>query len=283
MARTISEILTEASAAQERLNELYTVITNEVAADVNLAGLTSPSKTAEFNLWKYVKSALSYIQEAIWDEAKDEMQTIVDSAIPGTEKWMQKEIKKFQYGDALSFDTVTAKYFYAIIDATKQIVKRCALNSAGGLTTIKVATEDGSGNPIALDALQLNALRSYVDQIKWAGSNTQVVSFDSDKLNAPITIYYNGTILLSDLKPLIEAAFNNYLANLPFNGEYNITKHQDSLQAVPNVIDVVMGNIQAKADSGSYGSVIRVYYPASGYIEKDPAITFDTMITYVPL
>jgi hypothetical protein len=281
MARTINEIIAERETAKARLTELYDVINDEVNADANLSGLTSTSKTAEFKLWIYIESAMAYIQEVLWGEAKAEIQAIADAAIPGTEKWFQKELLKFQYGDALVFDNTTAKYSYAVINEVNKIIKRCSLQSSGGLTTIKVAKEDGSGNPIALLLAELNAFKSYVEQIKWAGSNTVVVSLASDKLNCPVTIYYNGTINLNDLKPLVEAAFTNYLKSLPFNGEYSITKHQDALQAVANVNDVVMGVVQAKADAATYSNVNRVYYPASGYIEKDPAITFATMITYV--
>lgn len=280
MSRTINDVLTEGNAAQTRLNELYTQITSEVNADANLSGLTSTSKTAEFNLWKYIWSAMAYIQEQIWGEAKAEIKAIVDAAIPGTEKWLQKEILKFQYGDALSFDVVTAKYYYVVINITNQIVKRCAITSSGGLSTIKVAKEVASV-PVALSALELVAIRSYLEQIKWAGSNAQLNSSNSDKLNANFTIYYNGTMKLTDIQPLVETAYLNYLKNLPFNAEYNITRHIDAMQAVANVNDVVPAVIQAKVDAGTYLSVVRVYIPNSGYIERDSTIAFTTMLTYI--
>lgn len=281
MARTINEILTEADNAQARLSELYTVITNEVSADSDLAGLTSVSKTAEFSLWKYIWSALAYIQESIWDERQDEIQQIVDDGIPGTDRWLQKELLKFQYGDTLSINATTKKYYYPVVDVTKQIIKRCAVISAGGVTQIKVAKEV-VGSPVALSGPELTAFASFVHQIQWAGSNLATpVSFNSDKLNAPMTVYYNGTIKIDDLKPLVQAAYNSYLSQLPFNGEYKVSAHQDAIQAVSNVNDVVVGSVQAKPDAGVYADVIRVYYPASGYIERDTTINFDVMINYV--
>lgn len=280
MARTINEILAEGNAAQNELNSLYTQITNEVNADANLAGLTSTSKTAEFNLWKYVWAAQAYIQEAIWGEAQAEMQAVADAAIPGTAKWLQKEILKFQYGDTLLFDTVTAKYYYATITPANQIVARCSVVSSGGLTTIKVA-KLVSGSPVALSGPELVSLKSYVNQIQWAGSNLIVATFDSDLLNAPFTIYYNGVSTLSAIQALVQAAYDSYLANLPFNGEYNITRHIDAIQAVANVNDVVPGTIQAKPNTGGYTTIVRIYSPVSGYIKRDPAIPFSTLLTYV--
>lgn len=283
MARdTINQIIAEANEAQKRLGELYNVVNNAVAAEADLSGLTSSSKTAEFNLWKYVWSAMAYIQEQLWGERKAEIQTLVDQGIPGTELWLQKELLKFQYGDSLTFDINNGKYAYAVIDTTKQIIKRCAVRSSGGITLVKVAKEDVSGNPIALVSAELTAFTTYLRQIQWAGANIgNPTTANSDKLNAPMTVYYNGTVKLDDIKPLIQAAFNDYLKALPFNGEYKITSHQDAVQKVVNVNDVIMGTVQAKVDGGAYVNVNRIYLPASGYIERDTTIGFDTMISYV--
>lgn len=285
MARTVDEIINQASEAQQRVSELYELVTAEVNATAELAELNSQSKTSDVGLWKFVWSALAFIQEAIWEERRDEMQAIVDSGIPGTDAWMHQELLKFQYGDVLQFDANAskAKYFYDPVTPEQRIIKRCAIVSAGGVTQIKVAKEDVSGNPVPLEAEELAAFAAYVRQIQWAGSNIAApTSFAADKLNAPITVYYNGTVKLEDIKPLIEAAFNEYLSRLPFNGEYKVSAHQDAIQAVADVNDVVMGNIQAKAAAGNYVTVNRVYYPVAGYIEKDPDIAFDDMITYIP-
>lgn len=278
---TVNTILSEFQSLKARINEYYQLIAEEVNDDATLDDLTSTSKTAEFNLWMYIYAAMTVIANSLWEERKAEIQAIADAAIPGTEKWFQKELLKFQYDDTLSFDETTAKYFYPVIDTDKQIIKRCAVVSNGGLTQVKVAKES-AGIPVPLSAPELTAFAAYLRQIQWAGANVAApISLASDKLNAPITIYYNGTVSLDTLKPLVEAAFNSYLAALPFNGEYKITAHQDALQLVEDVNDVVMGVVQAKPDAGSYANVNRVYYPVAGYIEKDPAIDFDDMITYV--
>lgn len=134
---TINQLLSEFYALKDRINEYYQLIYAEVNDDADLSGLTSTSKTAEFNLWMWMFAAMSVIVQDIWLERKAEIQAIADSAIPGTERWFQKELLKFQYGDTLSFDVNTGKYFYAVIDTDKQIIKRCAVVSNGGLTQIK--------------------------------------------------------------------------------------------------------------------------------------------------
>ncbi len=277
---TVNDILTQFQAFKARVDEYYTLIYNEVNSDATLDGVNSISKTAEYNLWMWLFAAMSVIVNSIWEERKSEIQSIADSAIPGTEKWLQKEVLKFQYGDVLSFDLTSAKYYYPVINDVNQIVKRCAIQSAGSISYVKVA-KLSSGSPVALSVGELTALRSYINQIKWAGMQLVVSSGNSDKLNAPLTIYFNGQVPLVDMQALCEAAFTNYLANLQFNGEFSITRLIDAVQEVDNVNDVREGVVQAKIDAGTYATVSRVYVPASGYIEKDPAISFATMFTYV--
>lgn len=278
---TVNDILIEFKSLKTKVNEYYNLIQNEVNNDATLDGLSSVSKTSEFNLWMWMFAAMSVIMDGLWTERKQEINDKVDSGIPGTDRWFQKELLKFQYGDTLSFDSDTAKYFYTVVDATKQIIKRCAVISSSGVTALKVAKEDVSGNPIALAGAELTAFTSYVRQIQWAGANIlDPTTANSDKLDAPFTVFYNGTVKLADIKALVQAAFLNYLKQLPFNAEYKTTSHQDFIQKVADVNDVVPGVVRAKADGGGYANVVRVYTPISGYIERDTTINFDTMITY---
>lgn len=279
----VTDILTQFQSFKDSISAYYTLIYNEVQADANLDGLTSSSKTSEFNLWMWMFAGMSVIMDGIWEERQQIIFDKVDSGIAGTDRWLQRELLTFQYGDSLSWDDTIGKYYYAIIDATKQIIKRCAVVSAGGVTNIKVAKLDGGGNPVALSGPELSAFTSFVRQVQWAGGNIlDPISLASDKLNAPMTVYYNGTRTLADMQVIVEAGFNGYLSSLPFNGEYSVNKHGDFVenQSV-DIYEVNMGGVQAKPNGGGYSSVPRVYGPASGYIEKDPAIAFGTMITYV--
>jgi len=279
---TANDILTEFQTFKSRIDEYYALIYNEVNNDANLDGLTSTSKTSEFNLWMWLFAAMTVIADDLWETRQAEIAAKVDSGIAGTDRWFQKELMKFQYGDALSWDEVTGKYYYAVIDAVKQIIKRCAVVSSGGITTVKVAKLSGT-TPVALTSGELSAFNTYLRQIQWSGANIlDAISLASDKLNAPMTVYYNGQIPLADIKAIVEPAFSAYLASLPFNGEYSINKHGDYIEnSSSNIYEVTMGTVQSKPDGGAYANVTRVFIPVSGAIEKDPAIAFTTMITYV--
>ena len=286
MAReTINDIIAEADQAQSRIKEIYQIVTDEVTEDESLAGLVSPSKTADFNLWKMIMSAISYIQEQIWGTYKKDIIARAEETIAGTDLWLQLEVQKFQFGDALQVNNQTGKYYYPVIDLTKRIIKRCAVISSGGLTRIKVATENESGEPIALETEQLAALTVFVKKgIQWAGTNIlDPISISSDKVNIPMTVYYDGTVPLDSIKEIVEPAFLAYFKRLNFNGEYKLSTHQDAVQDADRakIYDVVIGAAQGKPDAGVYVPINRVYFPFSGYIEADPAIGLDVMITYI--
>lgn len=275
--RTIAEILTQANIAKQRITEIYTMLTNEVSSDADLSGLTTISKTGIYKLWLYVFSALSYIQENLWTEAKTEMQSIVDNAIPGTDRWLAKEIVKFQYGDSLTFDDETGDYSYATINEAKQIIDRVAVVSGNGTTSVKVA----KAGPAALSAAELNALKSYVSEIQYAGSNIVTISLASDKVKLPITVYYNAITPLATIQTNVKAAINAYLSELNFNGEFYLSRLVDAIQAVENIEDVVLGTVEGRTDAGSFNTISRTYQPVSGYLEVDPLFELDDTITYV--
>lgn len=281
---TVNDILSQYQSFKARINEYYQLIYAEVNADATLDGLTSTSKTAEYNLWMWISAAVAVIMDGIWQDRQDEITLKIDNGIPGTDRWYQLELFKFQYGDSLLWDATTGKYYYAVVDTTKQIIKRCAVISSGGITAIKVAKLSGS-NPVALAGAELTAFAVYVQQTQWAGAKiAPPVSLPSDKLNAPMTVFYDGTKKIADIKATVQAAFIDYLANVPFNAQYSINKHGDWIEsASADLKEVNMGVVQAKADAGSYVNVNRVYTPVAGYLERDSTIAFDTMITYVPV
>lgn len=284
MAKDLNTILEENQVAvRTRVGEIHTFITDEIDADAEL-DFTSESKVAEWKLWTEVKAFLSYIQELVWDEAKAELTEIKETGIAANKYYFAREWAAFQYGDDLLVDDTTGRYYYAVEDDSKKIIKRLAIIQANNGWLLKVATEDGSGNPIPLTTPQLDAYSIFIDRTQPPGPKVSVLSLPSDKLDAQFTVYYNALEPLEDLQPLVEAAYMAYIAQIDINGDsvYYITKHKDKLQAVPNVVDVVVDSIEAKADGDDYAAVARIYEPFSGYLELDPALDIADLITYVP-
>jgi hypothetical protein len=281
---TTDDIISGFEGLRTRFTELYQAITGEVNSNATLSDLTSASKEADYNKWMYVFSGVGVIMDSIWEDRQKQISDKVDSGVPGNDRWIHKELFKFQFGDSLQWDEKNGRYYYPVIDPTKQVIKRCAVTSASG-AIIKVASEDSSGNPIPLTSEQLAAFKAFVHQIQWSGAVVlPPISINGDKLKAPMTVYYDATAKLEDIKNIVEPAWLLYIANLPFNGEYSVNKHGDFVESASQLIrEVSTGNVQARPDAGSFITVNRVYTPASGYLIKDSATSFDSMITYVPV
>lgn len=278
---TVTDILTQYQTLKAKIGEYYTLIFNEVNADATLDGLTSMSKTAEFNLWMWMGAALAAIQDSVWADRQKQIEDKINSYIPITDRWLHRECLKFQYGDSLLWDAALGKYYYPVIDPAKQIVARCAVPRSAGTTFVKVAKLVGT-TPVAFSGAELTAFIAFVNQIQPAGARIATpVSSNSDKVKALMTVFYDGTKPLADIKLIVEAAWVDYLANLDFNGEYSINKHGDWVEkASADIKEVNMGVVEARTDAGAFVAVARVYNPVSGYLERDPAIAFDDMITY---
>jgi hypothetical protein len=282
--RTVNEIIAQFDVARVRIAEIYEQINGQQSAEASLVTLNSVSKTSRFNLWKYVTAFVMYLQQDLWAEAKVELTEIRDSGIAANRAWFAKEWKKFQYGDPLLVDDSTGKYYYAVIDETKQIIKKLAIIQNTNSWLVKAAKEDVGGNNVALDAGELVAFKEFVDLTQPAGPKVPVISLPGDQVDARFNVYYNPLKPVADLRILVEAAYLAYLKTIDIDGDsvYYITRHIDALQAVPDVDDVQVISCQAKPDGDAYAAVARIYTPLSGYVIKDPALVMTTAIVLIP-
>ena len=86
MARTLQQILDE--------------ITNRIKTDPEVApyiDVDTPSKVAEWKLWRYIVAVCIYLHEQLWDILKGELELIALRAVPGTAAWLQRQVLLFQY------------------------------------------------------------------------------------------------------------------------------------------------------------------------------------------
>ena len=266
MARSITEIQDEILAAK--------------AGNTELDVLDSPSMVAIWFVWTYVIAVVIYTHEKLWDIFKLEIEGIKNSSKAGTPLWYVEQAKAFQYGDTVIIDPETFEVTYETIDESKQIVKRAAISSNAGVSTLKVAKEDVSNNPEALSAAELAAFKVYINgNVQFAGAQINIISNPADLLKIAGTIYYNGLLDPSEAQSQSEAAINNYLANLDFDGRFLRNKMIDAIQALGFDFDV--DELEAKFDGGIYANVDRDYNSLSGYIVIDPAFPLSSQLNYV--
>lgn len=281
MARQISEIKQELMDAK--------------AAVAALDNLTSTSQVSIFGNIFYVTAVEISILEQLIDAYIANIESIINEQAIGSTAWLRAKILEFQYGDYINLDTTTFAISYPTIDETKKIITRCSVKEAGNLiVNAKVAKSDP---PEALTGGEVSALQGYIDVIKPAGTQINIVSLAPDKLYIAGNIYYNGQYS-AVIQDNVEAAINSYMANLSsatnFNGSVKISSLVDAIQAVEGVTDVNLTEVDARADTVAFadrtiiyslstGVNDREYSTYAGYIVEEDTTdkTFADTITYI--
>jgi hypothetical protein len=238
---------------------------------------------AIWRIWAWIVATAIYVHEVYFDLFKIEIESIASSATVGTVDWYVATIKLFQFGDSLILQGL--KYVYPILDTTKQIVKRCAIEEKqDGSLRIKVAKVDSSNNLIALDTVsEVPALISYIKKIRFAGTRFTVFTNNGDYLKVFYTVYYDPIISIATLQMNVETAIVAFVTNLNFNGELLVSKLTDVIQTVTGVKDVVFVSGEASFNGVNYNSFTRLYVPDGGYFVIDPNNPLVNTITYISI
>lgn len=282
MARDIKDIYDQMAAekaAQSQLDGLL-VNPNDNTSTLDtsqnlLQQLTTPSKVAVWRLMLWVMAFGIWLHEQLWYDFLEDVNVLIASSVPGTPRWYQREALKFQLGYELFWDG--NKYIYQTIDEAARIITRCAIQDNGGIIRVKVAKGQ---SPVQLSPAEETSFNSYMQQIKFAGSNLIVINFPSDKLRFQIDIYYNAQLELSVVRANCEAAILNYLGKLEFNGRIISAKLTDALQAVEGVVIPVINNLDRyTSDSPTWQPVGVEYQTSAGYAEISPSFGFNDLYT----
>jgi len=233
-----------------------------------------------------------YLLEQLFNQHQKEVDEQLYNQKSGRLPWYRFMALKFQYG----FDLITDSDEYdntgytAEQIETSKIIKYSAVNDGDiqGVIIVKIAGEtDNKLAPITPE--QQTSVEAYFNEIKYAGSRINVINFLPDILSLNIQIFRdplvldsNGTSIVNGGKP-VETAINEFMKELPFDGELVLAHLVDKLQAVdgvkiPHLLQASSSWIDAATDDYGAATVINVKrVPESGYFE---VINFDN-ITYV--
>ncbi|MFK5971467.1 MAG: hypothetical protein QM487_15305 [Candidatus Marithrix sp.] len=233
-----------------------------------------------------------YLLEQLFNQHQKEVDEQLYNQKSGRLPWYRFMALKFQYGFDLIIDSDeydNTGYTAEQIETSK-IIKYSAVNDGDiqGVIIVKIAGE--TDNKLApITAEQQTSVEAYFNEIKYAGSRINVINFLPDILNLNIQIYRdplvldsNGTSIVNGGKP-VETAINEFMKELPFDGELILAHLVDKLQQVegvkiPHLLQASSSWIDAATDDYGAASVINVKrVPESGYFE---VINFDN-ITYV--
>lgn len=276
MARTITSI------QQEQFSN--------IAADENLAGLTSTSKVSIWRLFVFVVAYSIWILENLFDTHKQEVDAIIEAKMPHRPSWYRTKAKEFQYGFDLIEDTDNfdnTGYTSEQIEASK-IIKYSAVTKNGGQLLIKIASEVG-GVLAPITTPQKAAFDAYIEEIADCGVKYLVINKQPDILLLTLQVFYDPLVLNENGMSIVygnypvQEAIQEYMKELPFNGELVLAHLVDKLQLVegvriPNIVNAETQIYDAGTDAYLAAQPITVKtVPDSGYFTVP---NFDN-VTYV--
>ena len=169
-------------------------------------------------------------------------------------------------------------YSEAINLPAARLVTRAAVTEQNdGLVLIKVAKDTGGGVLGPLTGPELTGMAGYIDQIKFAGTRTSLISLAADLLLIDVEVFFNPLRLQADVQADIEARIAAYLTLGGFNGAVQVSQILDEIFAAEGVEDYTLNSIRHN-DGAGYVVVTNKAVPLSGYFVIDPANPLSTTL-----
>lgn len=307
MARTVEEIYNEMVDEKQTFSNLSGLMPSYDLTPPTVDNpfrklLDSINNNSTMSIWRsvlYLVAYAIYSFEKLQDIFKAEVDQLAKESIAGNTAWYAAQVKKWQFGFSLVWDSLTFRYYYpdttsAAAVAARLVAKVSVVEVFGPDTSkviIKVA-KDSSGTLVPLNTApgsELESLETYINRIKFAGVHTTVLSLASDKVKLNLRRFYDGTLDLAAVKTEDEATLKSFLKNIDFNGTLYLNDLIDAFQELssskePSLM-IVSCLCRADADA-SFTSVTESYNPASGYFELVPIGNtpgVDTYIEYIAL
>lgn len=255
MARTINEIQTEMITALQSQSGIK----------------LSTSKVAEWRLWTYVIAMAIYTFELVLDLFRTEMDTLTNKITPGTIRWYAEMAYRFQNGHELIFDEKTAMLYYPVNDPEARIVKIVAISEKESGLLVKAAKLNPQGRIEPLTLEEKYNFTAYIDAVKFAGVNTDVISTTEDKIRYHLQVWFDPAIPNTLVRQNVLNALNDFKAALGFDSMIYTQKLIDSVMSATGVITCNMISLERKGTSDPDFKTVRVFSELeSGYFEYDP-------------
>ena len=234
------------------------VIQNEmldsITADENLAGLNSQSKVSIYRLIVFIVAFSIWVLENLFDTHKKEVDDIIEAKMPHRPSWYRTKAKAFQYGFALIADTDNYDNTGYTDDQVlgSKIIKYAAVTPSAGQILIKIATET-AGVLAPITPEQKASFDAYILEIADCGVKYIVVNHLPDILllnlqifRDPLVLDSNGMSIINGNYP-VQDAINEYMKELPFNGELVFAHFIDKLQKAEGVVIPHLVNAESRA------------------------------------
>jgi len=276
------------------MNESYDAILAQLQAEKaknsDLNGLDSTSKTSVWlGIFKVVAWVFYNFSLAAILHLQEIRDLIANQKVFNLRRY-RSEALRFQYGFDLVDETDQFKTTYTdngseVIATEEQInnskiIKYAAcsrvIDNGRSKIVVKIAPEDL--NTIFPNDVMV-AFVKYIEEISPAGDHVTVLNYNPDILRFtfkikvdPLVLNASGMSILTATYP-VQIAIENFLKNLPFNGELSVQRLEASILAVDGVEDLQTLQIETKwidpalNGYGLYQPVNMSVVPASGRFE----------------
>jgi hypothetical protein len=254
----------------------------------------TPSQANLFILITYIVAVALSLFEQVMFLFQNEIEALVTTSAAGTAQWLRAQCLAFQYSattpQVVQYNVGNNTIAYPIVNTSLQIIKQCAIQSnINNVVLIKVNTASAG----VLTSPQLTAFQSYLNQIVFAGTQYSVISALPDYLMVGVQIYYNGQYTPT-ITTDVPNAINNYLANLPYNGNVDLTALEEAILTVQGVNDVVFTQVEIRANGVSVGNATKLVnasttlipfiatYAGTAIIDTTTGRDLTSTVVYIP-
>ena len=277
-ARTVDEIFQQLITYKNTIPEL-TGLTSSVSDEQSLLDeLQSDSNTARWILELYVHAYNTWVLENLMEKQVTELEDIRDASFSGTKAWYESIAQKFQYGDTVTVDESTGYVpEYTLEDENKQIIAQVSSDEISGKLFLKIRGKDTD----LLTTDQLNAFNTYIDSIKFVGTQIGIINLSADKLKVYGTVRYDGQVDLTVLQANVQEVIDNYILNISFNSYFIRSELIDVVKAIDGVTDFEINTLQARKDTVStFTDIVHRYQALAGYLRIDDNHSLSNTLNY---
>lgn len=204
------------------------------------------SAVAEWRLWTYIVAVAIYSFEVVLDLFRAEIETLTNKITPGTVRWYAEMCYRFQNGHELLFDAKSAMLYYEKDAPEAQIIKVVAITEGKNLLSIKAAKLDAQGKIIPLSADEKHNFTGYIDAVKFAGMQTDVISTTEDKIKYDLEIYFDPAVPSTTVRDNVLTALNRFKTSLGFDSMFYVQRFLDVVMSVQGVVTVDLKSLSRK-------------------------------------
>lgn len=267
------------------IQEIYDQSVRERSKRLELNEFSSNSKLSIMNGITWAVATVIYSFEVLLDVFAVDISKTINKRINGTPNYYASALLQYQKGDVLTVRSDGLAFGYNTVDETKRIITQVSYTESTSDVNLdnkliyKVATGE-KGKLSAISPEELVLINAYINQIKFAGTRILVISNKGDVLIPRVSVYYDGSILESELYDTIDIKLNEFIMNIDFDAGVYVSKIFDTLKSVDHVTDVFIDPV-AIPEQGIFLScydsdgnimppskIIRMSHTNSGYLRE---------------